>query len=85
LSTKTKVIAEIYQPRPLADVFGEALRRMRDRQAAEEAEIWLKRVEALLEWMIAHPKLVEVRYEAARLLSDLRGEDVLEPPPNRKV
>jgi hypothetical protein len=42
-------------------------------------------VEALLEWMIAHPKLVEVRYEAARLLSDLRGEDVLEPPPNRKV
>lgn len=65
--------------------FKDALQCLPDRQAAEEAELWLRRVEVLLEWILQHPKLVEVRHEAARLLTDLRGEDVLEPPPNRRV
>ncbi|GIW43302.1 MAG: hypothetical protein KatS3mg077_0584 [Candidatus Binatia bacterium] len=63
----------------------EALQSLPDREAAEEAQLWVCRVEVLLEWILQHPKLVEVRHEAARLLTDLRGEDVLEPPPNRKV
>lgn len=65
--------------------FKEALASVADRQAAEEAELWVRRVEVLLEWILQHPKLIEVRHEAARLLTDLRGEDVLEPPPNRRV
>ncbi|GBD26351.1 hypothetical protein HRbin30_01683 [bacterium HR30] len=65
--------------------FKEALESVADRQAAEEAELWVRRVEVLLEWILQHPKLIEVRHEAARLLTDLRGEDVLEPPPNRRV
>ncbi len=85
MSTKTKVVAELYQPRPVQEVLDEALGRLRNRQTAEEAKLWIKRVEALLDWIVAHPKLVEVRHEAARLLTDLRGEDALEPPPNRKV
>ncbi|MCX8072844.1 MAG: hypothetical protein N3C12_10385 [Candidatus Binatia bacterium] len=63
----------------------EALQSVPDPKAAEEAALWIRRVEVLLEWILQHPKLIEVRHEAARLLTDLRGEDVLEPPPNRKV
>lgn len=63
----------------------DALKQVPDPRAAEEAQLWIRRVEVLLEWILLHPKLVEVRHEAARLLSDLRGEDVLEPPPNRRV
>ncbi len=63
----------------------DALQSVSDPQAREEAQLWVRRVEVLLEWILQHPKLIEVRHEAARLLTDLRGEDVLEPPPNRRV
>lgn len=85
MSTKAKALPEFPESPAIREVLDEALRRLRDRQAAEEAQLWLQRVEVLLDWIVAHPKLVEIRHEAARLLSDLRGEDVLEPPPNRKV
>ena len=51
----------------------------------EEAERWILRVEALLDWVVEHPKLVEVRHEAGRLLTDLRGASGIELTPNRRV
>jgi hypothetical protein len=62
-----------------------ALQTQVDRTAVQEAELWLARVETLLDWIARHPKLVEIRFEAGRLLSDYRGEYPIELEPNRKV
>jgi hypothetical protein len=39
---------------------------------AEEARVWLKRTESLLEWVARHPRLVEINAEAAHLLARYR-------------
>lgn len=85
MSTKAKALPEFPEPAAVRALLEAGLRRLHDRAATAEAQLWLQRVEALLEWIVVHPKLVEIRHEAARLLSDLRGEEVLEPPSNRKV
>ena len=53
------------------------LQRLRaERPTAEqEARAWLDRVEVLLEWIAQHPKFVEIKSEAARLLMEYRGKE----------
>ncbi len=41
--------------------------------AAAHAQHWLDRVEVLLGWIGEHPKFVEIRSEAARLLLEYRN------------
>lgn len=38
----------------------------------DEARVWLRRTESLLEWVSRHPKLVEINAEAAHLLARYR-------------
>lgn len=52
-----------------------ALSASKTTDEAEAARLWLDRVEILLDWIARHPKLVEVRSEAARLLVDYRNGD----------
>ncbi|MBI3782081.1 MAG: hypothetical protein HY270_01635 [Deltaproteobacteria bacterium] len=70
---------------PVRDTLKAALDLSADKAAADEARLWLERVEALFEWIALHPKLVEVRYEAARLLTDLRGSETTTLDPKRRV
>jgi hypothetical protein len=50
--------------------------------AADEARIWLERVTILLDWIAKHPRFVEIRSEAARLLVQYQGGGMAaEAPP----
>ena len=63
----------------------EALEALDKDPASDEVRLWLERLETLLDWIVQQPKLVEIRYEAARLLSDYRGADVFHPPARLEV
>lgn len=55
------------------------------RDAIEEARRWLARNEVFLDWVVQHPRLVEIHCEGRRLVASYRGEDPLPPDPARRA